>query len=219
MVDPAQQRLGSVLVASNFSDGARAALERAAHLPLGPGATIDLVHVVDEERGTDKAALSDNEALRRLGDARDSLSSTLRSEAGKRREVLLSISHGRPDSEITRVAHHRRFDLIIVGRHGKRSVRERLMGSTAERVIRDGDVSVLVVGAPCKGPYARSLVAVDFSRSARLAVELAVQLHAGDTERIDVLHVLSPLEPDMLGYPKAFSDRDRLNSELEAQGA
>ena len=75
---------------------------------------------------------------------------------------------------------------------GERRFRDLVIGSTAERAIRGGDVSMLVVAHPPETPYRRPLVAVDLSASSRLALELAARICDPGVEEIDVVHVSDP---------------------------
>ena len=118
----------------------------------------------------------------------------LEAEGKKDCEVLVSIAHGTPFVEIIRQARDGKADLIVVGRHGERTFREMLIGSTVERVIRKGDVSVLLVTQASEGRYRRPLVAVDMSASSRLALELALRICPADGT-IDVVHVVSLPSP------------------------
>ena len=95
--------------------------------------------------------------------------------------------------EIIHGARHGRNELIVVGRHGERTFRELLLGSTAERVIRKGDTSILVVASPPAAPYARPLVAVDCSDTSRRAVELAWRLADPGVQALDVVHAYEPI--------------------------
>ncbi len=159
--------LGGIQVATDFSEGANWALERARLLPLRRGAGLELLHVAP-------ADASEAEVRKRLDPLRS-------------RDFAVSIARGRPSVEIVRSAHHGRFELIVLGRHGDRTFRDLLIGSTAERVIRQGDVSVLVVAKPPEQPYRRPVVAVDFSESSRLALKLALRM-TDATAPIVVVH-------------------------------
>jgi nucleotide-binding universal stress UspA family protein len=174
--------LGNIVVATDFTDHAGLALDRALQLPLGPGSLIDLVHVCSE---TDRV-----EATRLLDELRVDAARRLQAR-GTNIEVVTSLDHGTPFAVITDHAHHSRAELVVLGRHGERRFREALIGSTAERVIRHGSVSVLVVGSPPQRPYRRPLVAVDGSESSRLALVLAARICDPALHEIDVLHVVS----------------------------
>lgn len=55
---------------------------------------------------------------------------------------------GDPASEIVRYAHDAGVDLIVMGTHGRTGVERLLMGSVAEKVMREAPCSVLVVKLP-----------------------------------------------------------------------
>lgn len=55
---------------------------------------------------------------------------------------------GDPASEIVRYASDNGIDLIVMGTHGRTGLERLLMGSVAERVLRESTCSVLVVKLP-----------------------------------------------------------------------
>lgn len=190
-----ERGLGRVLVATDFSDGARVALDRAARLPLAVAASIDLLHVLPEDFDEAVAHRVDAGEERRTEQLRDAAGRALGAAGHEDRDVVVSVVRGKPSVEIARHAQRTRPDLIVVGRHGERRLRDRVIGTTAERVIRNGDVSVLVVSMPAEMGYRQPLVAVDMSDSSRLAMELALRLCGPALERLDVLHVVPPATP------------------------
>ena len=183
--------LGTVLIATDFSACAALARERAARLPLRLGASIELLHVLRDESDTSAAERMNADAKRLLEVERKSVTRTLEAHGDRDRDALCSVAHGKPFVEIVRNARHGRAELIVIGRHGKRTFPEMLIGSTAERVVRKGDVSVLVVARAPRWAYRRPLVAVDMSDSSRLALELALRICDPAVEKIDVVHVAS----------------------------
>jgi nucleotide-binding universal stress UspA family protein len=62
--------------------------------------------------------------------------------------VEFVIADGEPGEEIVRVATERNCDLIVMGTHGRTGLERLLMGSVAEKVMRDAKCSVLVVKLP-----------------------------------------------------------------------
>jgi nucleotide-binding universal stress UspA family protein len=61
------------------------------------------------------------------------------------RHVLLE---GDPATEIVHYARDAAIDLIVMGTHGRTGLERLLMGSVAEKVMRDANCSVLVVKLP-----------------------------------------------------------------------
>jgi nucleotide-binding universal stress UspA family protein len=77
------------------------------------------------------------------------------------RHVLLE---GDPAAEIVRYGRDAGMDLIVMGTHGRTGLERLLMGSVAEKVLRDASCSVLVVKLPKGVPSAeRADVAVAVS--------------------------------------------------------
>ena len=55
-------------------------------------------------------------------------------------------SHGRPEDVIVEMARKKRADLIVMGTHGRTGLPHVLLGSVAERVIRNAPCPVITVG-------------------------------------------------------------------------
>jgi nucleotide-binding universal stress UspA family protein len=55
---------------------------------------------------------------------------------------------GDPAGEIVRYTHDAGIDLVVMGTHGRTGLERLLMGSVAEKVMRDSPCSVLVVKLP-----------------------------------------------------------------------
>jgi len=183
--------LGNVLVATDFSEDADLAVWRSALLPLSRGASLELLHVLPNETNTAVRARMDMLARQRLERLRSQASAMLADSGSRGRDVVVGLEHGKAFSEIARWA-HAHDELIVVGRHGDRAFADVFVGTTAERLIRKADVSVLVVSSAAVRPYGTPLVAVDFSDSSRLAIELALKISDPELREIDVLHVLTP---------------------------
>lgn len=169
--------LEHVLVATDFSEGATRAALRAASLPLAAGARLSLVHVVPERLPARAAEEVERAAQRQL----TRHAAMLRKAVAAPRAVVTSErGQGRPFAEIDRLARSLGAQLIVVGRHGERPVRDMLIGSTADRLVRVTRVPVLVVQAPVKQRYRRPLVAVDLEPSAERVVRAAQQVGGAD---------------------------------------
>jgi nucleotide-binding universal stress UspA family protein len=172
---PTAGGLRAVLVATDFSASADRALRRAARLPLAPGAVLTVLHVAAGGPG-DARGRSGAGARRALERARALVAGTAREQGVTRHEVVARQVQGTPFVEIVRAARRARAELVVLGRHGQRTFRELVLGSTAERTVRAGDTPTLVVSAAPTRPYRRPLVAVDGSAASRRALELAVRL-------------------------------------------
>lgn len=135
----------SILVPFDASAQSRRSLERACALAKQDTAKVTIIYVIpryeemlDFMRTPQIEKSLRGEAERILGEGR-ALALTLGIEAQMR------IGEGRSGDELTRAVVKDSFDLVVMGTSGWRGVDKALLGSTAERVIRDAPCPVLVV--------------------------------------------------------------------------
>lgn len=62
--------------------------------------------------------------------------------------VMTAVLEGHPSSELNTYAENNTIDLIVIGTHGRRGLDRLLIGSVADKVIREAKVPVLVVRSP-----------------------------------------------------------------------
>ncbi|MFN8643511.1 MAG: universal stress protein [Candidatus Binatia bacterium] len=179
-------RLRRVLVAVDLSPHSAAVLERAAQLPLAANAAITVLHVLPGGLGPALVPDTEAEAEAQRGLAAAAVQLTEGVVAGI--EVATALVYGAAFVEIIRGARQEGAELVVLGRHGRRAFADALIGSTAERVVRKGDVPVLVVNAAPRGPYRRPMVAVDLSDTSRRALALALRVIDAQAEPLTVLH-------------------------------
>ncbi len=95
-------------------------------------------------------------------------------------------------------------DLIVMGTHGRRGASRLLLGSVAERVLRQARCPVLTLRERPEPPtieaVRRLLVPIDFSQHSRLALDHARELAAAYRSSLDLLHVV--VEPS---YPYFYA--------------
>ncbi len=181
------ERLRRLLIATDFSPGARRALARAARLPLAPDAMLALVHVLPGSIPGRASRRVETTVRRLLADAAASLRETLKI-ARSTAVVQVALLTGPLLPELGAYAATMKAEFLVVGRHGEGRLRGLLLGSTAERLIRRAPMPVLVVGPEPRGPYKRPMVGVDASPDARAIVELAARLCTTEAHRFDVFH-------------------------------
>jgi universal stress protein A len=116
-----------VLVGTDFSENAEAAVRAAREHAERDGARLHIVHAEwSAEPGS----------AQRLADLGASLGASM--------SVVTAGLFGDPANEIVRYAREHGIDLIVVGTHG-RTLSRALLGSVAERVIRTAPCPVLAV--------------------------------------------------------------------------
>ena len=175
----------TVLVPTDFAEGSRAAIARALALPLAKGARIELLHVLPESIPAKVRAKVEARAREGLADA----VTRARSAIGGDLEVTSELVRGEAYVEIIRHARSIGAELIVIGRHGRRPVRDLFIGATAARVVRMGDVPVLVVKGAVAKPYRRPLVATDLGDTSRHTLELGLRI-VGSRATVRVVHAV-----------------------------
>ncbi len=156
-----------ILVATDLSKCARRALEYATDLAARTGATFFLLYVEDSR--PDKEAWSDNKsaraemgALERQEAALKGLFEAVAAEVSKtsglpalpRDRFFVRVATGDPATEILSAAEDAHADLVVMGTHGRTTIKDFFVGSTTERVVERATCSVLTV-KPEGYPYLR----------------------------------------------------------------
>jgi nucleotide-binding universal stress UspA family protein len=175
-------------VATDFSVGAAQAVARAGRLPLADGGRIRIVHVLPDGLPEKTGATIEKAARRQLEHAVAALSKSISSGGRADIEVASEVCRGQAYVEIIRHARSVGADLIVLGRHGRRAVKDMFIGSTAERVIRVGDLPVLVVGRRATRTYRRPVLAIDLQDTSRSVVDVAVRLLGPDVTSATMVH-------------------------------
>ena len=137
--------LKNILVATDFSPASDAALVYGRALARTFGATLHLLHVIEN---TFLTPMADDPYNLRVASAR----SLQRQLTAEDREVLhariaMEVSDSPPDA-IVDYAKSANIDLIVVGTHGRGAMSQLLVVSVAERVVRTAPCPVLTVRHP-----------------------------------------------------------------------
>lgn len=142
-----------ILVPLDFSPASEAALARAKQLAERFDARLSLLHVVTDQRarGTWTAemyvpAIPEVRA-RLLEEARQRLAAALTDDERGRLQVTVDARVGAVADVIMEVARLHEIDLIVMGTHGRRGLAHLVMGSIAERVVREAPCAVLTTHA------------------------------------------------------------------------
>ncbi len=187
---PSRNPLSSVVVPTDFSDGSQQALTRALRLPLGPKSKVTLLHVVpDDIPGTlRKDAIL--EAERSLEKALARVHQLALARGLAPRQFVADVVEGESAQQILKRAHTVEADVICMGRHGRRSFVDLRLGSTSRKVVKLGDVPVLLVRSPATSSYQSVLVAVDLTLSSAKLIK-AAKPWLEDSGQVELLHASS----------------------------
>jgi nucleotide-binding universal stress UspA family protein len=176
-----------ILAATDFSTRSQRAVRRAGLLARDSRAELTLVHVVDDDQPPELVALERREAERILGE-----------QIGAVAELRDLPSHalvveGDPFDGILRAAASTGADLVVMGTHRKQLLRDILVGTTIERVIRTGSVPVLMVNGEVEQAYRTALAPVDLSEPSVNAIRTGLALGLPGGARLALVHAFVPL--------------------------
>ena len=176
-----------ILVATDFSARSDRALRRATLLAKRAGSTLLLVHVVDDDQPARIVDAERGVARQLLAE----LSATISDVDGV--DCDTDVILGDPFDGIVRAAADRASDLLVIGPHRRRALRDIFVGPTAERTIRAAPCPVLMANAPPVAPYRHVLLTTDLSEASRIALAdfaaLGIADATGSSVLTSVLHV------------------------------
>ena len=140
---------GRVLVATDFSACARAALQRVAD--WFPGAEVSLLHAIDTQllEQMREAGVEERWLERRYEDWREQAEAQLREEARvcglDPERVGLELRSGYPAEAVAEAARTLAPELLVMGNHGRGRWRDIVLGSVAARALQQSGADLLLV--------------------------------------------------------------------------
>lgn len=142
--------ISRILVPTDFSEPAREATDRALVFAKAFGASIDLLHVIQDPivyipaLGGYTPLPSDMEEF-----SDTALTAWIDSDVSGGISIRRHWVHGHPVGKILKFAEQHNSDMIVMGTHGRGMLVHMLMGSVAERVVRQAKCPVLTVHPAC----------------------------------------------------------------------
>jgi len=181
----------TIIAATDFSDEARYAAERAAIIAEEQRAHLSMLHVMS------RSALSD---VRKLFQTPTDVEAKLIDDAGRMlSEIAAGIKSktgltGSTDVKIGQalteiLSATEAADLLVLGAHGGNSLHDLILGTTAEHLLSKCKRPMLVAKCSPKTRYQRALLPVDFSPYSASALTMARRI-APDA-RMTILHVFN----------------------------
>ncbi len=145
-------RFERILVATDFEDGARAALDVALDLGQRLDAQLTLLHVFTPPASTyafyaEGLSWPIEELTAQAQKVMDEVVMRARASHSSIEGMVMG---GIASESIVAFAESGRFDLIVMGTHGRRGLSRVLLGRVAEKVVRHSPTPVLTV--PCHAP-------------------------------------------------------------------
>jgi nucleotide-binding universal stress UspA family protein len=215
-----------ILCPVDFSDASRHALDHATAMAGWYGAHVTGLHVLQRpfvfeppmlfaERG----GVKDLPANREMVWLRLNEWMTPALKAGVPWDVR--IDEGVPADCVLQYARFLPADLIVIGTHGRRGFEHLVLGSVAEKVLRNAGCPVLTVppraSSASKLPFKRILCPVDFSSPSLEALRTALSLAEEADAELTVLNVVD--WPDDDSFLVETFDSPEMRRQLELQTA
>lgn len=178
----------TIVAAVALENGDEPVIHRASRISQEHGARLLLVHVIESLPATADLPLpADEETVSRVlvADATQALE-RLVPASGVRAEI--KVDFGRADQVIERFARDHAADLLIIGPGKPQNLREKLFGSTVDRLVRSSPCPVLVVKQQADDGYRRVIAAIDFSPMSFAAAQSAVRM--APNAAMELVHVL-----------------------------
>jgi nucleotide-binding universal stress UspA family protein len=203
----------SILAATDLSAPARRAVDRGAGLAQAASASLALVYVIsgfaldNVRRWLDIGSDPGQSIVDHVHASLRDVSSELTRHYGV--TATEYVRTGRTVDELARAADEVRADVIVTGTLGAGFLRGRVIGSTAERIVRKSTRPVLLVRQSPRGPYRRVLVTIDFSRGSQASLQMAAAI-APEASFV-LLHCIEPFErmPGLAGIDATLVERSR----------
>ncbi|ABD05979.1 UspA [Rhodopseudomonas palustris HaA2] len=183
-----------VVAATDFSARSDRAVRRAALIARKAGARLVIVHVVDDDQPE------------RIVAAECDLAETALADAIREHAYLTDLNcsplvvRGTPFDGIVRAAQQMAADLCVIGSHRRAFLRDIFVGTTAERVIRNSSIPVLMANIDAALPHTSCLAPVELSACSARALTVARSLGLLPRTRVAILHVYDAAAAGMLSY-------------------
>jgi len=142
-------QIKTILFPTDFSNGARAAMDHAISLAKDYQAKLILLYVIQDISIAEWYIPSSLSVADLVEDMQKSAWQEMdkwTAEVSKQvKDVEKMVVRGVPFVEIIRTAKERNADMIVIGTHGRTGIDHMLFGSTAEKVVRKASCPVLTV--------------------------------------------------------------------------
>ena len=203
-----ENRIGSILVAYDFSEASRKPLNHAIAIARHFEAKLHLAYVVSSIgygiAGPEASRLACEGSQR---DIRQLEADLLESGALSGLQYELLLREGNVWEQLKSIVHQKHVDAVVVGTHARGGLGKLALGSVAEQVFRQADCLVLTVGPGAnesslmetKGAAHPFLLATDFGDASLEALPYAAAFAKHFGVKLVVLHVL-PAAPIPEGF-------------------
>jgi nucleotide-binding universal stress UspA family protein len=189
--------IGKILLLTDFSEVANHATRYALNITELVGSEIEILHIVNTPVDWVKLPL-DKEKLypgikSEIGSAKAKLSAVLSEFSKQGIKATESLVFNVGVENIPQYIAEEKYDLIIMGSHGSKGIKEFTIGSNAQKIIRTSQVPVLVVKTPPKSEsFSRIVMASTFEENQKPYFRRMFNYASDLGADIDLLYINTP---------------------------
>jgi|GEM_PF-1547815 len=192
-----KKRIRHIVVATNLSDGARRAHAHAASLAKSFDASVTLLHV-DELASGGMAGIDTSEYRKSLSVDRDArIREALADFERHGVDAALKVVAGLPKTAIDKWVRANGGDLVVMTKRNRGHIKELVLGSTTQRVLRLVSSPILVVHEDDKAGdletlpnYKHIMAATDLSDTADRGIRASLSFADVTNSEVTLVHVL-----------------------------
>ncbi len=196
-----------LLVGTDFSPHAERALQLAVELALEFESRIELIHALDStvpffEPYAVTVPPDWTETAKKTAETR--LAEEVASVADRGVPIEAQVIIGAAATVLAEEARERSADWIVIGSHGHGGWRHAILGSVAERTVREAPCAVLTARSERKPHHI--LVGADLSRHSDRAVGVGAELAKEFDAKLELVHALHAPVPFVTPYEVVLPD-------------
>ena len=205
---PAAKKPASILLATDLTAAGDRAFDRAVQLAAAWRAALTICHVVE---ASSPRPIGIERRIRNVEAEMTELEK--RARAGLKQAVSRHVVIGDPGERVIEHVRAIKSDFVVTGPAHAQAYGDRLLGSTAARILRNAHVPVLAVRRRVSGGYDDVVVSVDFSSASSEAVTVARVLFPSAV--VTLVHAYD-VKPDWSG-PNANKPVDEIEATKRAE--
>jgi nucleotide-binding universal stress UspA family protein len=207
-----------ILVATDFSECSKVALDICLGASKCMKTKLYVLHTIEKFPHDYRHLLSStahsNMKQKLEEEAMNKIKAMLPEELLGSEDIVPIVRFGKPFLEIIQVAKEKDVDLMAIGTHGRAGVDRVILGSVAERVVRDAHCPVMVVKSEKYVGFKKIIVPIDFSDYSRLALEYAAATARAHKSKLTILHIYE--ESFVKPYVNAANSEEEANEIIKA---
>ena len=185
-----------ILIPTDFSECANAASEYAIQLAKLAKAEVNFLHL--QSTPVDWIKLSKEkeehypETLHAIGRTKSKLNRWVKKAEMNNVKAESSLVFDAGKEEVLRHLNDRQHDFLVMGSHGIKGLKEQVIGSNAQQMIRNAKVPVLIIKTPVLSPIKNILFVSDFIDVSKKSFHTLTHFADLLKANIDLLFVNTP---------------------------